>query len=235
MRSLWRRIPQIRHLWQVERFFHPQYESIKDLTMVSPWTLRDLIWRVDHLTQKGVEGAYVECGTWRGGASFLMAKRLAYLGIERPVWMFDSFEGLPEPAEIDGPGAKAWAQDTSSPIYFDNCRANVDQVWADAARLGLEKQVRIVKGWFDETLPKHRDEIGKIALLRLDGDWYESVTTCLDVLFEAVEPGGIVLIDDYYAWDGASRAIHDYLSAHKSTARIRTTLGPYPTAYLQIT
>ncbi len=201
--------------------------------MLSGGRLRDLVRSVDQVVGTKTEGAFVECGTWRGGASFLMAKRLAYHGIDRPVWMFDSFEGLPAPKEIDGPGAMAWSQDTSSSNY-DNCRADVEQVKADAARLGLSDQVRIVEGWFDETLAAHRDKIGPIALLRIDADWYDSVTKCFQVLFDAVVPGGLVVVDDYYDWDGASRAVHDYLSAHKSAARIRTTpCGEC--AYLQVT
>lgn len=202
--------------------------------MLSGGRLRDLVRRVDLVVGSKTEGAFVECGTWRGGASFLMAKRLAYHGIDRPVWMFDSFEGLPAPREIDGPGAMAWTQNTSSSNYYDNCRANVEQVKADATRLGLSGQVRIVKGWFDETLVAHRDKIGPIALLRIDGDWYDSVTACFEALFDAVVPGGLVVVDDYYDWDGASKAVHDYLSARNSSARIRT-LPRGECIYLQVT
>jgi O-methyltransferase len=162
-----------------------------------------------------------------------MAKRLAHHGLDRLVWMFDSFEGLPEPSEIDGPKAAAWSKDVTSPRYHDNCSADFDEVRAHAARLALSDRVRIVKGWFDETLPASRDEIGKIALLRIDGDWYDSVQTSLETLFDEVSPGGFVIVDDYYDWDGASRAVHDFLSSRRSAMRIHTTSGRLPCVYMR--
>ncbi|HUR81434.1 MAG TPA: TylF/MycF/NovP-related O-methyltransferase, partial [Thermoanaerobaculia bacterium] len=64
-----------------------------------------------------------------------------------------------------------------------------------------------------------------IAILRIDGDWYESTLTALEALWKYLAPNGIVIVDDYYAWDGCSRAVHDFLSRHQSTARITQQHG----------
>ena len=77
-----------------------------------------------------------------------------------------------------------------------------------------------VKGWFSDTVPHHPNQ--PIALLRLDGDWYDSTMVCLQNLYPKVVTGGIIIIDDYYSWDGCSKAVHDYLSSIQSVSRILT-------------
>ena len=82
----------------------------------------------------------------------------------------------------------------------------------------------LVRGWFEETLRDFAPP-SPIAVLRLDGDWYESTTVALEALFRHVAPDGIVIVDDYYAWDGCSRAVHDFLSRNGLTARLTQRLG----------
>jgi O-methyltransferase len=143
----------------------------------------------------------------------------------RRVWLFDSFEGLPPPQEIDGPGAAQYAAETDSPRYFDNCRAAVEEVRATARQLGVEDRTEIVPGWFDETLPASREAIGQIALLRLDCDWYESVRLCLEALYDQVSPGGLVIVDDYYTWDGCTIAVHEFLAQRELPHRVHEAAG----------
>jgi O-methyltransferase len=188
--------------------------------MVAGQGLIDLVGAVDLVVEGGVPGAFVECGTWRGGASFLMARRALRRGERRIVWMFDSFEGLPAPKEIDGPAAASWATDTSSPNYLDNCRADIEDVQRSIDRLGLEGVCLPVKGWFNDTLITHKHQIQRIALLRIDGDWYESVKVCLAELVPLVSPGGIVILDDYWTWDGCAQAVHEYLAVNQLPYRI---------------
>lgn len=196
-------------------------DGLAELTMVPTRALVALAGAVDLVVADGVPGALVECGTWRGGASFLMGLRARDRGDPRPLWMFDSFEGLPPPEpEIDGPAALAWAQDTDSPWYFDNCRAAVEDVVASARRLGLAADCHVVKGWFDDSLPAKRAAVRRIALLRIDADWYDSVRVCLSELVPLVSTGGIVVLDDYWTWDGCTRAVHDFLSADKLPYRV---------------
>lgn len=161
-----------------------------------------------------VDGCVVECGTWKGGMIAGIASRLG----NRKYFLFDSFEGLPEVQEIDGAAAKEWQQNTQAPDYFDNCKAAKEDA-EKAMQLSGAKDATIIKGWFNETLP-HFDRSQQIAVLRLDGDWYESTMCCLDNLYDYVAPGGVIIFDDYYAWDGCARAVHDFLSKRKLSDRI---------------
>jgi O-methyltransferase len=133
--------------------------------------------------------------------------------------MFDSYEGLPDPGPSDGTRAQGF-RTLPAAETFDNCTASLADVEAGARTLGVRHLVRPVKGWFADTLPLHRDQIGPIALLRLDGDWYESTKTCLDTLASAVVPGGLIVVDDYYDWEGCRVAVHEWIAARRFSAAI---------------
>ena len=170
--------------------------------------------------RRHVAGCVIECGVWRGGMSAGMAE---VLGEQREYFLFDSFEGLPPATELDGDAAKAWQQDTQSASYYDNCSASTD--FAERAmRLSGAPNYKLVKGWFENTLADFVPP-SPISILRLDGDWYESTMTVLEALFKHMAPGGIIIVDDYYAWDGCSRAIHDFLSRHQLTTRVTQKYG----------
>ena len=162
-----------------------------------------------------IEGSVVECGTWKGG---MIAGIAETLGNSRDYYLYDSFEGLPPAKEVDGESAIRWQNDISSERYFNNCTARIEDA-KEAMNLSKAHKVHVVKGWFHETLANHPLS-QSIAVLRLDGDWYESTMTCFDHLFPLVAKGGIIIVDDYYTWDGCSRAVHDYLSKHSRPERI---------------
>jgi len=164
---------------------------------------------------KDTEGCVVECGVWRGGMSAAMTE---VLGNSRTYYLFDSFEGLPDAKEIDGEEALQWQKDKNAPNYFNNCTAEIEFA-QKAMSLSKADKVEIIKGWFNETLPFAKI-IEPIAVLRLDGDWYDSTMDCMENLYPKVVEGGLVLMDDYYFWDGFSKAIHDYLSKNKLPVRI---------------
>jgi O-methyltransferase len=154
-------------------------------------------------------GCIVECGVWRGGMSAGIAE---LLGPGRQYFLFDSFEGLPPAREdLDGSWVVAWQRDTTSPIYYNNCAAQQEEAEA-AMKLSGAPSVSFIKGWFDQTLPRFAPPC-EIAILRLDGDLYESTRVCLENLYPHVAPGGIVIIDDYSNWNGCARAVHEYIAA----------------------
>jgi O-methyltransferase len=161
-----------------------------------------------------VPGDYVECGVWRGGMSAAIAE---VLGEQRQLHLFDSFEGLPPAREIDGKAALAWQQNTTSPDYFDNCTAD-ERFVKEAMTLARHENYCLYKGWFDKTLPGSIQR--PIGILRLDGDWYDSTMACLDNLYPKVVAGGLIILDDYYAWDGCAKAVHDYLSKIQAPTRV---------------
>jgi hypothetical protein len=210
--------------YEKNRFVSRQLaRGLSDLTMVEPNGLVALVGAVDEVVARGVPGCFVECGVWRGGASILGALRFEARGRRLPVWMFDSFEGLPPPRDEDGPAAIAWARDTEGPSYHDNCTASEREARDAVARFGVE--AHIVKGWFDQTLPAERERMGPIALLRIDGDWYDSVLCCLTNLYDQVSPGGWIVFDDYYDWDGCALAVYDFLATRRLPVRLVTS-GP---------
>jgi O-methyltransferase len=185
------------------------YRRYRDFTMVTPFTFaRNLALCA---TKAPASGCIVECGVWRGGMSAGMADMLP----GRLHLLFDSFEGLPAVQDIDGEKAALW-QSTSN--YLDNCRA--ERSYAERAmRMSAAKHCKLVEGWFSDTLDRFTPE-EPIAVLRLDGDWYESTMQCLTALFPHVVPGGLIIIDDYFTWDGCSRAVHDYLSRTQALERL---------------
>ncbi len=220
----------VRSAWTETRDLPPVLERVQPYTMVPRDALTELARQVRAVLDQRIPGAFVECGTWRGGCSFLMAELLRLAGdSERKVWMFDSFEGIPPPAAIDGAAAQTWVNDTSSPWYHDNLRVSLEDVKASAAALGLESRVELVKGYFDRTLAAARGRIGPIALLRIDADWHASVSCCLEQLVDQVSPGGLVVFDDYFAYEGCAIAVHEFLGRRSLPHRIEA-IGDGPEA-----
>ncbi len=190
------------------------FEKFKPFTMCQEYKyLRNL-----KLVEKfrNIPGCVVECGTWKGGMIGGIATLLNK--VNKNYYLFDSYEGLPEAKEIDGEAAIEWQSSSEAQNFYDNCAASVEDA-AQAMKLSGAKNFKINKGWFNETLP-HFESKEPIAILRLDGDWYESTMDCLVNLYPKVADGGIIIIDDYYTWDGCSRAIHDYFSKNNLPVRI---------------
>lgn len=200
----------------VEGNFVEIFKKYQDYTMVPQSKFVSILKLIDKYR---VDGAYIECGVWKGGLSAAVAERL---GNGRPYFLFDSFEGLPEAADVDGVAAATWQNNKDSPAYYNNCAA--DETYArQAMELAKAKEYELVKGWFQETLPKYRDSLPPIAVLVLDGDWYDSIKVSLENLFELVVGNGLIIIDDYYLWDGCTRAVHEFLHTNRRTERIRST------------
>jgi O-methyltransferase len=216
-----RAVADLRH----RRELGPSLERVSRLSMISDERLLDIGRFVANVLDDGIPGNLVECGVWRGGASFLMADILERHGDDQLVWMFDSFEGLPLPEEIDGPAALRLAAGATDPSEFKNCVASLEEVTSAAASLGLSHRTRIVKGWFDQTLPAAASEIGQIALLHIDADWHASVKCCLEHLYDSVSPNGFVVFDDYFTYDGCAVAVHEFLGARRLGDRLQATRG----------
>jgi O-methyltransferase len=181
-------------------------------------------------------GDLVECGTWKGGSTFamLLAQRQRFGKILKPVWMFDSFQGLSPADERDGPMALEYEANAFAPGNHDNCIAPLDGIRAAIASFGFtDEDIRIVPGWFNDTIPSQISDLATegIALLRVDCDWYEPVHRVLVHLAPLVNEECPIILDDYYAWDGCARATHDYLSQNDLSWRIRT-VGHFDGAWM---
>jgi len=172
------------------------------------------------MKSENVPGAIVECGTWKGG---MIAGMACLLGDKRDYVLFDSFSGLPDVQDIDGPAAVAWQSNTESKTYHNNCTARIEDAQSAMSIAGVAEP-RIYPGWFNDTLPTVQFNSG-IAILRLDSDWYESESLVYQHLFDLVNVEGLIIVDDYHVWDGCSRALHDYLSKNSRIEKIRSHKG----------
>ncbi len=154
-------------------------------------------------------GDFVETGIWRGGACIMMAAVLAAFDErERKVWGFDSFEGLPSP------NAELYPNDRGDQLHrFPQLAVSLEEVGENFRRVGLwSDQVRLVKGWFKDTVPAA--EVEKIAILRLDGDLYESTIQVLDGFYPRLSAGGFCIVDDYGAMRSCRAAVEDFRRDH---------------------
>ena len=167
---------------------------------------------VSLINRERIAGAIVECGVAQGGCAALMAATDARQGGGRQIVLCDSYEGLPDPTAEDFEDGRTGTH--ASVLERGSCLGTETQVAQLLfERFGIERsRVRMVKGWFQDTLPGLAREIGDIALLRIDADWYESVKCCLEALYDRVVAGGVVIIDDYGSCHGARRAVDEFLA-----------------------
>src|SRR5580698_4562409 len=194
------------------------YAKYRDATMIPE---REFNANLELVRGVNVEGDVIEAGTWRGG----MAAALVETCGPRTYHFFDSFEGLPPAEQIDGDAAHAWQANKSSDSYHRNCSATLAEFEAtiDRAETEVSANVCVYPGWFGDTLPICGAE--KVAVLRLDCDWFSSTALVLDAFWDRVVTGGLILIDDYYAWDGCSRAVHRALAQRDAAERIEARDG----------
>lgn len=173
-------------------------------TMVGTKRLHSIRRLVEAVVAEGVPGDLIEAGCWRGGVSILMRGVLASLGVaDRSVWLADSFQGLPAPDAERYPADAGDLGHTASELAIP-----LEEVRANFERYGLlDDQVRFVEGWFRDSLPALKTE--RWALIRLDGDLYESTMDGLVNLYPQLSPGGYLVIDDY-CFPNCRAAVEDY-------------------------
>lgn len=176
-------------------------------TMIGETRLANVRMLSEIVLGTGVPGDFIETGVWRGGACIMMRGVLdAWSDTTRNVWLADSFEGLPPPSEDKYPADKGDKFSTYSELSV-----SLEQVQANFKKYGLlDERVKFLKGWFKDTLASA--PIEKLALLRLDGDMYESTMDALTALYDKVSIGGFIIVDDYHVVVGCKQAIHDFLS-----------------------
>lgn len=175
-----------------------------------------LIRAVRHLTAAEVPGAFVECGVWKGGS--MMAAALTLLDeqtTDRGLWLYDTFQGMTAPADIDrdrhGRSA-AEILEGEPPNSWLLGIAPEAEVRANMASTGYPTdRVRFVAGSVIDTIPTEVPD--EIALLRLDTDWYDSTAHELKYLYPRLAPGGILIVDDYGHWSGSRQAVDEYNDA----------------------
>lgn len=198
----------------------PEFERLRTrcepFTMTSRERLYSVYQATRHIAAAGVPGDVVECGAWRGGSAMMAAFVLLAQGdSERRVWLYDTFTGMPEPGQEDrglhGEDPHAEWQRNQRGDLNEWCYSPLDDVRANLLGTGLApERLELVQGMVQDTIPARVPE--RIALLRLDTDWYESTRHELEHLFPRLSPGGVLIVDDYGHWAGVRKAVDDYLS-----------------------
>jgi O-methyltransferase len=178
-------------------------------TMLGIKRLENLQSCVEDVLRKGVPGDLIETGVWRGGATIFMRAILKAYGVtDRCVWVADSFNGLPPP------NPDTYPADAGDPHHTISLLAvSLDEVKSNFEKYGLlDNQVRFLKGWFRDTLPKA--PIEELAVIRLDGDMYESTMDALSALYPKLSKGGYLIVDDYEL-PGCKQAVEDYRESNR--------------------
>ncbi len=198
--------------------------EVKPYTMVSYFRLFNVYELSELVEKEKLNGCFVECGVWRGGCAAVMGSIADRIGSNRKIWLFDSFEGLPEPSKKDGQQAKVYAGGRNSGDLKSIGRAvasleDVERLLFSKLKLNRNNLV-IVKGWFQEVLPYHKQRIGPIAILRIDADWHHSTKVCLECLYDNVIEGGYVILDDYGYWEGCRKAVNEFIEERKLKVKL---------------
>jgi O-methyltransferase len=190
-------------------------ERVRPFTMTSSERISALCHALRYVAKHRIPGDIVECGVWRGGSMMAAALTLqTEQDISRTLYLFDTFAGMPPPSDMDrvahsGKTADSLLAeaDSSSDLWalapIDDVRANLESTNYPGDR------IRFIKGRVEDTIP--REAPAEIAILRLDTDWYESTKHELIHLYPKLSIGGILIVDDYGHWEGARRAVDEYI------------------------
>ena len=216
----------------------PEFQDIlakcRPFTMASRERLYAVFQAVRYIVRNDIPGDIVECGVWRGGACMVAALGLMSAGdTTRRLWLYDTFAGMTVPTEKDThrwTGSHRWASQDARKTWqrFEKnghnewCYADIDEVRQNLLATGYPQgQIEFVKGDVGATLSSGGPE--RIALLRLDTDWYESTKTVLQVLYPRLSEKGALLIDDYGVWAGARQAVDEYFAEQKINMLLQRT------------
>jgi O-methyltransferase len=196
----------------LDRETHILWNQVRSRTMTSVYRIDALRRSVEYIEANSIEGDIAECGVWRGGSMMAAGLTLLRLGSSRQLWLYDTFSGMPPPGpdDEDFRGRSAADLMASAPeTSLIWARSSLEDVRAGIAEIGYPQDlVRYVLGPVESTIPQCVPN--KIALLRLDTDWFSSTYHELVHLWPLVVPDGILIIDDYGHWAGAKKAVEQY-------------------------
>ena len=194
------------------------FRYVQAFTMTGIELVFALCKAVEYIVAHQIPGDIVECGVWRGGSMMAVARTLQAQRAVRRLHLFDTFEGMPPPAEIDkdlrGEPASVQLQNADKHTSMLWAISPLDEVKRNLASTGYDPgQMTFIQGRVEETIPAQAPQ--QISLLRLDTDWYASTYHELVHLYPRLSPGGVLIIDDYGHWQGARRAVDQYLAENR--------------------
>ena len=194
-------------------------------------TIRKLL---EYVVDGHVPGDYVELGTHVGDSAAVAAHFFVTRGSRKRIWLYDSFQGMPEaqaakdgnlavelsPGGRGGENSLGWGHEASARGVAERLRrltgeptiASIFGSGATVPQPDHNSMVTIREGWFNETFQTEPRPHGAIAFLFIDCDWYGSVVESLETFYDSVPPGGVIALDDFGYWEGARRALGDWLT-----------------------
>jgi len=196
------------------------FRAVEKFTMTTTDRIHTIIQAVKYIIKNKINGDLVECGVWRGGSIMAMALALKELGdTRRAIYLYDTFSGMSTPTHAD----VSYDGQSAQKIHHHNKMSNnlagllcasLEEVKSNVYSTGYPNdRFHFIKGKVEDTLPGNIPE--KIALLRLDTDWYESTKHELTHLFPLLSHKGVIIIDDYGYWQGAKKAVDEYILENK--------------------
>jgi predicted O-methyltransferase YrrM len=200
--------------------FMDLYSLCKKYSMTSLERMFGLYQALFYVIENNIQGDFVECGVWKGGSAMMMALVLKKYNLtNRKLYLYDTFEGMSEPTELDktakGTEAAVLMKHQKNNKGSDTsvwCYSPLEEVKKNLLSTGYpDAQIRYIKGKVEDTLNGQLP--GKLALLRLDTDWYESTRIELQVLYPLLEKKGVMIIDDFGHWEGAKKAVIEYFES----------------------
>jgi len=193
------------------------HARVQDYTMTTLERVNALVEAIKYIEKNNIAGSLVECGVWKGGSIMAMALTLKELGnTTRDIYLYDTFEGMNAPTKEDVllNGESAEVKFSKTKISDDSstwCMCPIEKVKKNVLSTGYpEDKIHFIKGTVETTIPSILPD--KIALLRLDTDWYESTKHEMKYLYPILSNKGILIIDDYGQWQGAKQAIDEYIA-----------------------
>lgn len=176
-------------------------KTVQSYTMVTQERLENLAAVCEYLNAHQIPGDFVECGTYKGGTAAIIAQ---HLNQTRHLWLYDSFEGLPDATEKDGNYAHEWV---------GKCVAAEEHVREVLQLVGVrEEDFTIQKGWFESTFKQKLPQ--QVSLLHCDADWYDSVLLVLETFYPMIPVGGVIVLDDFGYWEGCREAFYEFCDRH---------------------
>jgi O-methyltransferase len=220
-----RRRGWVRIAWP-ETGFDPEFELLyiqcRPYSMTSVERMYALWQAVGYVVNRGIPGAFVECGVWRGGSAMLAALRFRELLNVRDLYLYDTFKGMTEPGAADSLEEHARWRALQRDDHNDWCYASRAEVERNMLTTGIPaERLHLIEGPVARTLPAHAPE--RIAVLRLDTDFYESTRHELEHLYPHLSEAGVLIVDDYGKYQGARKAVDEYLNGRVLLNRIDDT------------
>ena len=197
---------------------------IKSVVYPNTMCSREQVTELNNLLEKTIineiKGDIIECGTWRGGLACLMLKSIIDKKLNKKLYIYDTFSGMPQPTNVDVSFDGESAVDQFTKLYKEGndtvkwCRAGIEVVSKNLEKVtnNFETYSVLVKGKVENTLFLEENLPKQICLMRLDTDWYKSTKIELETVYPRLSVGGIIIVDDYNHWQGQQKAVDEFFN-----------------------